>query len=76
MPVIGRVIDIGGQVISDPKNPMEVTLAQTYGKECMRLATVPVVGGYFESGLYLMNDERNFKTKVKLNAGPEFLKIE
>ena len=36
----------------------------------------PVYYGFFEGNILKMTDNRNFKTKVKLNSGAEYLKIE
>ena len=55
---------------------MDVTLEQTYGNGFVRSVRVPVINGFFESNLWLMSDERSFKTRVKLNSGSEYLKIE
>ena len=56
---------------------MEIIMGQPYGKGCLRQVSVPVLStGYFETAINLMTDRRNFKTKVKLNSGPEYLKIE
>ena len=77
MPIFGRVVDLNGNLITDPKTPMEVILQQPYGKGCVKQLTVPVVSnGFFETSINLVSDKRNFKTKVKLNSGPEYLKIE
>lgn len=77
MPIYGRILDLNGNLIADPATPMEVILGQTYGKGCLRQVSVPVLpSGFFETAVTQMIDKRNFKTKVKLNSGPEFLKIE
>lgn len=55
---------------------MDVTLEQTYGNGFVKSVRVAVVNGFFESSLWLMSDGRSFKTKVKLNSGTEYLKIE
>ena len=46
--VNGRVVDLGGQLINEPTNPITVTLEQSYGNECVHAVTVPVTGGFFE----------------------------
>lgn len=76
MPVNGRVVDLSGKIISNPKSALDVTFSQPYGKGCLKVTQVPVSKGFFKAGLWKMSDERNFKTLVKLNAGPELLKIE
>lgn len=37
---------------------------------------MPVTDGFFETTLLPLSDNRSFKTKVKLNSGSEYLKIE
>ena len=37
---------------------------------------MPVVKGFYESYVWQMSDGRSFKTKVKLNSGSDYLKIE
>ena len=76
LPVNGRVVDLAGKIISAPETPMTVVFDQPYGLGCTRTVTVDVSDGFFETGIYRMSDERSFKTKVKLNSGSEFLKIE
>mmetsp|Transcript_34461 Transcript_34461/g.45334 ORF Transcript_34461/g.45334 Transcript_34461/m.45334 type:complete len:136 (-) Transcript_34461:1011-1418(-) len=77
IPVNGRVVDLSGGLITDPATPMEVIMGQPYGSGCLRQVTVPVLStGFFETTINQMSDKRNFKTKVKLNSGPEYLKIE
>jgi len=75
-PVNGRVIDLSGNLIANPATSMEVILDQTYGDGCLRSQTVSVTDGFFETTLWPMSDDRSFKTKVKLNSGAEYLKIE
>lgn len=75
-PVNGRVIDLGGSLIAAPATAMDVVLEQTYGNGCLRSLTVPVTDGFFETTLLPMSDNRSFKTKVKLNSGSDYLKIE
>ena len=36
----------------------------------------PVLLGFFEGNILKMTDGRNFQTKIKLNSGSEYLKIE
>lgn len=55
---------------------MTVSFDQPYGLGCTRTVTTSVVDGFFETGIYQMSDKRSFKTKVKLNSGTEYLKIE
>ena len=35
-PVNGRVVDLGGNLITSPQQPMEVVLEQTYGSGCIK----------------------------------------
>lgn len=76
LPVNGRVIDLAGNLIASPTTPMTVSFDQPYGLGCTRSVTVNVTDGFFESGIYRMSDQRSFKTKVLLNPGSEYLKIE
>ena len=55
---------------------MEIVLDQTYGAGCIKSQTIPVSSGFFETTLLPYSDNRSFKTKVKLNSGTEWLKIE
>ena len=75
-PVNGRVVDLGGNLITAPIQSMEVVLDQTYGNGCIKSQTVPVTDGFFETTLFPMSDDRSFKTKAKLNSGSDYLKIE
>ena len=75
-PVNGRVIDLDGRLITEPATSMDVVLDQKYGDGCLRSQTVPVTDGFFETTLWPMSDDRSFKTKVKLNSGSDYLKIE
>ena len=74
--VYGRVVDLRGNVITTPAVPMEVLISQPYSDQCYKTTTVPVIKGFYESYVWQMSDGRSFKTKVKLNSGSDYLKIE
>ena len=74
--VNGKVTDLANNLITEPSSPMSVILDQTFGKDCFRTITVPVTNGFWEAKLWKFNDQRSFKTKVKLNTDGEYLKIE
>ena len=76
LPIFGRVVDLSGSLITAPATPITVDLLQPYGKGCTKNINVPVTGGFFEAKMSKMSDARSFKTKVKLNSGTEWLKIE
>ena len=76
LPVYGRVVDLAGAIINNPGQQMSVDVSQTYGKGCLRTVNVPVSGGFFETEVWRMSDKRSFKSKVKLNSGSDYLKIE
>ena len=76
VPVYGRVLDLAGNTISNPATPMQVTFTQFYGAGCMLVNDFPVLLGFFDGNILKMSDNRNFQTKVKLNSGSEYLKIE